>query len=157
MEIFCKPFICLPIANQPKEHAQKNYEFLKDLNLADSKTMGEIDLLIGSDFHWSLVTGKIKRGKEEDLVAIETDFGWVLNGPINEKIANTHVALVHEAPAHVMNVCCEPTKIECLENDLNKLWDLETLGIKQNEKPNYDRFIENIKQNDEKNCYKSFQ
>ena len=150
MEILCKPFICLPIANQPIEHAQKNYEFLKDLNLADSKTMGEIDLLIGSDFYWSLVTGKIKRGKEEDLVAIETDFGWVLNGPINEKIANTHVALVHEAPAHVMNVCCEPTKIECLENDLNKLWDLETLGIKQNEKPNYDRFIENIKQNDEK-------
>ena len=66
MEVLCKPFICLPIANQPVKYPKNNFEFLKDLNLADSGTMEEIDMLIGSDFYWSLVTGKVKWVKREN-------------------------------------------------------------------------------------------
>ena len=46
-EVLCKPFICLPSTNQPVKYAKSNFEFLKDLNLADSGTMEEIDMLIG--------------------------------------------------------------------------------------------------------------
>ena len=86
MEVLCKPFICLPITNQPVKYAKNSFEFLKDLNLADSGTKEEIDMLIGFDFYWSLVTGKVKMGKTGEPVAIETKFGWVLNGPLNKRL-----------------------------------------------------------------------
>ena len=68
-EVLCKPFICLPITNQPVKYAKNNFEFLKDLNLADSGTMEEVDMLIGSNFYWSLVTEKVKIGKTGEPVA----------------------------------------------------------------------------------------
>ena len=43
--------------------------------LADSGTMEEIDMVIGPDFYWSLVTGKAKMGKTVEQVAIGTKFG----------------------------------------------------------------------------------
>ena len=138
--------ICLPISNHPVKYAKNNFEFLKNLNLADSGTMEEI----GSDFYRSLVTGKVKMDKTGEPVAIETKFGWVLNGPLNEKSSQCHVTVVSETKTHVLNLCFEPIKIsdlpktESLENDLKKLWDLETLGIIQKEKSMHDHFIKSI-------------
>ena len=99
---------------------------MKDLNLADSGTMKEIDMLIGSNFYLSLVTGKVKMGKMGEPVAIETTFGCVSNGPFNEKASQTHVTVVNETKAYVLNLCFEPTKIsdptriQSLETDLKK-------------------------------------
>ena len=42
-------------------------------------------MLVGSDFNWSLVTGKFRMGKTGEPVAIETKFGWVLNRLLYEK------------------------------------------------------------------------
>ena len=81
------------------------------------------------------MTGKVKMGKAGEPVAIETKFGWVLSGPLNEKTSQGHVTVVNETKSHDLNLCFEPTKIsdpskiESLETDLKKLWDLETLGI----------------------------
>ena len=83
MDVLCKPFICLSIIYLPVKYAKSNFEFFKDLNLANSGTMEEIDTLIGSDFYWSLVTGKVQMGKTREPVAIATKFGWVLNGSLN--------------------------------------------------------------------------
>ena len=89
--------------------------------------MEEIDVLIGSDFSWSLVTGKVKMGKMGEPVAIETKFGRVLNGPLNEKACQGHVTVVNETKTHVLNLCFEPTKFsdptktEGLETDLKKV------------------------------------
>ena len=55
---------------------------MKELNLADSGTMEEMDMLIDSNFYWSLATGKVKMSKIGEPVALETKFGWVLNGPL---------------------------------------------------------------------------
>ena len=52
------------------------------MQLADSGSTDEIDLLIGSDFYWSVVTGKTKTGKNNKPVAVETKFAWILNGPV---------------------------------------------------------------------------
>ena len=92
MEVLCKTFICLSITNHAK-NAKNNFEFLKDLSLADSGTMEEIDMLISSDFYWSLVTGKVKMGKTGEPVAIETKFGWVLNGRLNEQASQGHATV----------------------------------------------------------------
>ena len=88
MEVLCK-------CNQPVKYAKNNFEFLKDLNLADSGTMEEIDMLIGSDFYWSLVIEKVKMSKTGEPVAIETKFDWVLNGPLHEKASQGHVTVIN--------------------------------------------------------------
>ena len=89
-------------------------------------------------------------GKTGESVAIETKFDWVLNGPLNEKVSQGHVTVVNETKSHVLNLCFEatkfsdPTKIESLETNLKKLWDLETLGIIQKEKSKHEHFIKCI-------------
>ena len=52
------------------------------MQLADSGFTDEIDLLIGSDFYWSIATGKTKTDKNNEPVTVETKLGWVLNGPV---------------------------------------------------------------------------
>ena len=95
-------------------------------------------------------------GKAGEPVAIETKFGWVLNGPLNEKASQGHVTVINEAKSHVLNLCFEstkisdPTKIESLESDLKRLWDLETLGITQKEKSMHEHFIKSIHLNKER-------
>ena len=126
MDVLCKPFICLSIIYLPVKYAKSNFEFFKDLNLANSGTMEEIDTLIGSEFYWSLVTGKVQMGKTREPVAIATKFGWVLNGSLNEKVSQDHVTVVNETKTRVLNLCFEPTKIsdptktESLEADFKK-------------------------------------
>ena len=44
--------------------SQSNYEHFKDLKLADSGSNNDIELLIGSDFCRSMVTGNVKIGKK---------------------------------------------------------------------------------------------
>ena len=62
---------------------------LKDLCLADSGSTDEIDLLIGSEFYQSVVTGKTKTSKNNKPVAVETKLGWVLNGTVTSFQAST--------------------------------------------------------------------
>ena len=47
--------------------------------------------------------------KTGELGAIETNFGWVLNGPLNEKASPCHVTEVKETKTHVLNLCFEVT------------------------------------------------
>ena len=54
------PLICLPIKNQPVAFARENFEHLRGLDLADSGGEDEVDLLIGSDFYWELMSGKVR-------------------------------------------------------------------------------------------------
>ena len=143
-------------SNQPVKYAKSNFEYLKDLNPVGSGTMEEIDILIGSDFYWSLVTGKVKMGKTGEPNAIETNFGWALNGPLNEKASQGHVTAVNETKTHVLNLCFEPTKTsdptkaEGLEIDLKKLRYLEALDIILKEKSMLDHFIKSIHLNNER-------
>ena len=46
-------FVCLG-----KTFAKTRFDYLKDLQLADPGFTDKIDLLIGSDLYWSIVTGK---------------------------------------------------------------------------------------------------
>ena len=92
----------------------------------------------------------------EEPVAIETKFGWVLNGPLNEKASQGHVTVANETKIHVLKLFFEQTKIsdpaetESLENDLNKIWDLKTIGIIEKEESTHDHFIKSIHLNNER-------
>ena len=75
VEAFCTPFICLPIQRQSSNFAKQNFDYLKKLELANSKSKNDINLLIGSDFYWLLVTGNVKFWNPREPVGVETKFG----------------------------------------------------------------------------------
>ena len=59
------PLICDPLSSQPVTLCQDTFNHLMDLDLADptdGRSQLDIDILIGSDQYWELVTGKIRRG-----------------------------------------------------------------------------------------------
>ena len=54
------PFVCDPVCCQPVSLTQSTYDYLSELDLANSSISGnklDIDVLIGSAYYWILVTG----------------------------------------------------------------------------------------------------
>ena len=84
MSLFTVPLICEPLSVQPISYTRERYSHLSDLDVADSvdgdRDM-EVDILIGSDYHWRLVLGEVVQG-DEGPAAIRTRLGWVLSGPV---------------------------------------------------------------------------
>ena len=104
-EALCTPFICLHLKNQPITFAWKNFEFLKDLELADTGCSDDIELLIGSDFYWAFVTGNVRLRKVGEPVGVESKFGWLLNGPVSkEQSVSTNLSFSNENSSHVFFV-----------------------------------------------------
>ena len=58
-------FICLPLKHQNLEFTQKNYSHRQNLNFAYSGASNDTDLLMGLDYYWGLVAGKVKTGKPD--------------------------------------------------------------------------------------------
>ena len=59
------PYICEPLSVQPISLCQESFDHLSHLELADNSdgtTPMEIDVLIGSNYYWRLMTGEIRRG-----------------------------------------------------------------------------------------------
>lgn len=63
--LFTVPLICEPLTNQPIAFCQSEYDYLTHLKLADScdKEDMPINILIGSDYYWQIVTNEVVRGK----------------------------------------------------------------------------------------------
>ena len=133
LSAFVVPTICDPLQSQSVVQASLTYAHLKGLKLADYHT-GEdnvdIDILVGSDQYWSLVSGRVVRG-EHGPTAIETKLGWDLSGPIPEgtKVNRQQSNLV---TTHVLKSVVKPVDAtnETLDGTLKTFWELESLGIK---------------------------
>lgn len=96
-----------------------------------------VDMLIGCDHYWDLVTGSICRS-EKGPTAMETKFGWVLSGPANsDQHSSTHANVV---TTHMLRVDSQPTESTQLTEQLRSFWELESLGILDEEKTLYDEF-----------------
>ena len=78
------PTICEPLTSHPLVDCRETYPRLTGLELADDPGDDQslrIDILIGSDHYWDLITGRLQRGADGPI-AIETKLGWVLSGPV---------------------------------------------------------------------------
>lgn len=62
-------------------------------------TVLELSVLIGADFYWEMVSGRVKR-LSDSLVAIETMFGWTVQGP---------VSMLSMSETSCMKICTEET------------------------------------------------
>ena len=149
------PLICSPLSNQYIDVAKETYPYLRYLPLADKadgKFEQEVDLLIGSDSYWAFVSGNPIKG--EGPTAIPTRLGFILNGPVQifNLPESDEVQSIGIHSVHVLESEAVDTDKREIVSELNKFWDLETLGIKDVEKePDvYEKFVENIAFKDRK-------
>lgn len=73
------------ISNEHVEVVKNDYPHLRGLWFSDvcqTKVELVIDLLIGSDYLWEFQKGRTIRGESEEPVAVETELGWVISGPL---------------------------------------------------------------------------
>ena len=145
LSAFVVPIICDPLQSQSIAEATHTYAHLNGLKLADygsGEDNVEVDILVGSDQYWSLVSGRVVRG-EHGPTAIETKLGWVLSGPIPEgiQIERQQSNLV---TTHVLKSAVNPVDVtnETLDGTLKTFWELEALGIKP--RTLYEQFQEQI-------------
>ena len=127
---YAVPYICSPLAGQRIQDFKKSFPNLKNSEFSNMGTGdGDIDLLIGADYYWTVVEGSVKRCGADGPIALNTKLGWVLKGFPSANLMVTHV----------MNVVPD-VGVDERDGDLNnvveKVWDLETLGIKEKSRRN---------------------
>ena len=112
------------------------YPHLNDLELADceaSPSQNQIDILVSSDFYWSLVNGEIIH-TEERLIAVYSKLGWLISGPVETSVTGevmrTHSNL---AISHFKEPNSSESQDDQLLTTLKKFWEVETLGVERTE------------------------
>ena len=139
--------ICSPLNHQKAQGAQIKYSHLASLKLADEYS-GEgnapVDILVGSDQYWNLVTGEVVRG-ESGPTAMNTKLGWVLSGPVEGGPEESTSSVNLVCSTHVLKCVTLPAySNQILENELKKFWELQSLGIQPNESSVYENFTDTI-------------
>lgn len=115
------PYICNPLTLQPISNSKERYDHLLGLDLADSADVSdvmEIDVLVGSDLYWDLVTGQVVRGEDGPTAKV----GWVLSGPMDQQEVTVNLAVT----SHTLKVDAYPAE-PSLDDRLRKFWELESL------------------------------
>jgi len=138
MKVTEVPIISKGTRNRYIEKVQSKYKHLEGLWFSDisEREHLEIDILVGADYLWEFQTGSIIRGELAEPVAVETKLGYVLSGPLKG---------MQKEPINVQ-LCIQE---EGLNEKVNRLWDLETVGIKE-ENPVYESLIDEISFNGER-------
>ena len=119
------PVICSPLPSAVKI---AEYPHLCDLQLADNYrgSRGDIDVLIGSNFYWSVVTGDTVRG-DHGPVAVNSKLGWLLSGAVDtieaRHISHSHVVITGDPPNPLQG------EDDMLVSSLQKFWEIESFGI----------------------------
>lgn len=140
MSAYVVPQICSPLKDQNTKDVIHHYKHLQKIYLANytGETDQVVDVLIGSDYYWKLVYGKIKTGKFGPT-AIKTKLGWVLSGPKETSFNNG--ASVHN---FVINMSLQENT-DNLEKGFHKFRSLESVGINpQDDSPVYENLKTNI-------------
>ena len=93
--------------------------------------------------------GEVRRGETPDSpTAINTELGWVLSGPVGN-MPKTKLSNVNLAATYVLKVQSQTETVikfedNVLDQQVHKLWDLETIGIIDNDSV-HDEFLRNLK------------
>ena len=134
---FVVPTIC-SIQNSHVELARNEYPHLEGIWFWDvSMSEKDLDVLIGADYLWMFQTGVTRRGKAGDPVAVETELGWVLSGPMRvqnvERMESAQVTFIGQ----------KISEGETLESTVHNLWSFEGLGIVEEDRV-HEEFLDNV-------------
>ena len=131
LSLYIVPTICKSLASQPISVCVQQSEAFSGLDLADhsnGKSGLQVDLLIGTDYYWDLVTGSVCR-LESGLMAIHTKMGWVLSEPMSNETTVGSTNLVTNT--HVLQVGMQPSETESLDERLRSFWELKPWVFKR--------------------------
>ena len=112
--------ICAPIKRGVVPRVFLECPYLSGLDLAEDYTASkseEIDVLIGLDAYWSLVTGRVRRRKDNPI-AVETILGWMLQA--NTEHENTESCQTRATSLFMTTYTGEEIEEEGLENKPNR-------------------------------------
>ena len=140
------PVICEPLSGTAFKSGLRAYPHLTELDLADPTLDGEIinlDILIGLDFYWSFITGEVIKGGNGPT-AIYSSLGWILSGPVIgcSSALVTHILMTESKGLH--------SSKSGLDQQLKKFWELESMGISEEEDTLYEQFKANVVFNGER-------
>ena len=130
----CYPKICTPLSTT---FDIARYSHLEGLEFADENLDNEdgsatnIDILIGSDYYFDIVTGEIQRG-DDGPVAVNSEFGWIVSGRAYSKCATNEESMTHLIVEKTDVVSLHPWDKdgdESLTSAVKRFWDTESLGI----------------------------
>ena len=140
IEAFVVPVICAPLTAKPISFCVAKYPHLSKLDLADfadESRSSEIDLLVGTE----LTTGDICQ-VVGCPTAIRTKLGWVVSGAV--PTSDQQPAAVNIVASHMMKVESIPQQAEQLDTVLRFFWELEFLGIKNQEETIFESFAKDV-------------
>ena len=91
--------ICYPLCPQPVRSSLRDYPHLERLQLADyhrDDITLKVDLLLGADYYYEFVGDVIVRGKSMEPVAVKSKLGWLLSGPVEQKLTtHSNLSSIH--------------------------------------------------------------
>ena len=108
------PLICEPLTRHTLALAKNMYDHISDFLLADYLTGTapvDLDILIGSDQYWQLLTGEVRRG-DSGPMPIHTRLRWVLSEPVEGPTCDSELPVNLVSSTHVLRCASEPTQPE---------------------------------------------
>lgn len=126
VELLETPTVCSSKLQMADEKIRRSLE-AKGLQVADTPVRGmEVEglgILIGGDHYWNVVSGRTER-LENGLVAVESKFGWLIQGVVSIPVLN-----VTTEPADVDVFHLSVGEEQILTEQLRSFWETESLGI----------------------------
>ena len=107
-----------------KHRYARGLQFAEDYSIANSD---DIDVLIGLDFYWSFITGRVRRQLNKPVL-VESILGWIIQGNIESQ--NKQVSTMF---------CSSKIHDNQLNKEIKSLFELEAIGILPQEKTCYNR------------------
>ena len=122
------PMLCAPPGSVVN---LDHFSHLQELDLADCPRLEDdsdaIDVLIGADHYWDIVTGDITR-EGDGPVAISSRLGWLLSGPARDQIDQFSCTSTYLGLTESVNTEEEQDE---LTTQLQQFWDIESIGISE--------------------------
>ena len=130
MPVICSPLYCPSIPQDVLSALGEHCEVVS----AGSGQEVVIDMLIGLDFYWKLMTPEIV-SLPRGLVAQRTELGWVISGSMSSREGSPGVV------SHQL-FCVSGFS----EADVRSFWDLESIGVCSKEEPVVDHVLEEFQE-----------
>ena len=144
LSLYVVPMIWEPLVSQSLSVCVSEYPQIPSIDLADESggtSMLKVDMLIGSDYYWEIVTGGVSHGAQGPTV-IHTKLGWVISGPA--PLVNSKQSATNLVSTHLLRIDAQLDSLENLGNQLQSFWDLESLGIIQPERTLFVEFCSTV-------------
>ena len=120
------PEICPDLLASPELNSLGTNKMLADVAVNPKSVIPGINLLIGANFYWRVVSEEKERVSDR-LMAINTRFGWTLHGGTGKNGKNDYDEGIN------MSISLTTLNEDTLDFDLEKFWNLESMGIGINE------------------------